>query len=173
MPLPLIPLNVNCLIAGRLKHFLPNWERITQDPWILQVVKGYPIDFSETPVQVHPPKPMIVSVENQVLIETKVQKLAFKEAIHLLSPIRADQGFLSTLFLVPNKAGKGGKGGGGGGGEEGGTTPCGKLETFESKHPLRTLQDGGDPYVEGPVEKRGLFSQNRSERCLPNRTHLA
>jgi hypothetical protein len=90
MPLPLIHLNVNCPIAGRLKHFLPNWESITQDPWILQVVKGYPIDFSETPVQVHPPKPMIVSVENQVLIETEVQKLASKEAIHLVSPIKAN-----------------------------------------------------------------------------------
>ena len=55
------------------------------------------------------------------------------------------------------------KGGEGGGGRGGGTTPCGKLETFESKHPLRTLQDRGDPYVEGPVEKWGLFSQNRSD----------
>jgi hypothetical protein len=93
MPLPLIHLNVNCPIAGRLKHFLPNWKSITQDPRILQVVKGYPIDFSETSVQVHPPKLIIVSVENQVLIETEVQKLASKEAIHLVSPIKAEQGF--------------------------------------------------------------------------------
>ncbi len=56
----------------------------------------------------HPPKPMIVSVENQVLIETEVQKLASKEAIHLVSPIRAEQGFLS-LFLVPKKEGGGGQ----------------------------------------------------------------
>ena len=77
----------------------------------------------------HPPKPMIVSVENQVLIETEVQKLASKEAIHLVSPIRAEQGFLS-LFLVPKKEGGGG------------TTPRSKLETFESKHPLKHFKMG-------------------------------
>ena len=48
---------------------------------------------------------MIVSVETQVLIETEVQKLASKEAIHLVSLIKAEQGFLSTLFLVPKKGG--------------------------------------------------------------------
>ena len=41
MSLPLIPLSTNYPIAGRLKHFLPNWERITQDLWVLQDVKGY------------------------------------------------------------------------------------------------------------------------------------
>ena len=48
---------------------------------------------------------MIVSVENQVLIETEVQKLASKEAIHLVSPANTEQGFLSTLFLVRKKGG--------------------------------------------------------------------
>ena len=106
MSLPLIPLNVTLPIAGRLKRFLPNWELVTQDPWVLQVIQGYHIDFLETPVQVCPPTPMMVSAKNQVLLHIEVQKLASKEAIHLVSPGEGEQGFLSTLFLVPKKGGE-------------------------------------------------------------------
>ena len=63
------------------------------------------IHFLETPVQVCP-TPMMVSVENQVLLDIEVQKLASKEAIHLLSPGEGEQGFLSTLFPVPKKRGE-------------------------------------------------------------------
>ena len=51
--------------------------------------------------------------------------------------------------------------------------PCSKFETVESEDSLQAFQDGGDPYVEGSVEKSALFCQNRSERCLPNCTYLA
>jgi hypothetical protein len=106
MYLPFSPININCPTAGRLKHFLPNWEQITKDPWILQVEKGCQIDFSEAPVQVSPPKPMIVSVEYHLLNENEVQKLVTKGAIHFVSPVNAEKGFLSTLFLVPKKGGE-------------------------------------------------------------------
>ena len=32
-------------LAGRLKHFIGAWMRITQDPKILDTVKGYKIPF--------------------------------------------------------------------------------------------------------------------------------
>ena len=32
-------------LAGRLKHFLGDWMKITQDPDILDIVKGYKIPF--------------------------------------------------------------------------------------------------------------------------------
>ena len=50
--------------------------------------------------------PMMVSVENQVLLDIEVQKLASKEAIHLVLQGEGEQRFLSTLFLVPKKGGE-------------------------------------------------------------------
>ena len=32
-------------LAGRLKHFVGDWMKITQDPDILDIVKGYKIPF--------------------------------------------------------------------------------------------------------------------------------
>ena len=32
-------------IAGRLKQFLPQWEKITTDPEVLQTVQGCTIEF--------------------------------------------------------------------------------------------------------------------------------
>ena len=39
--------------AGELKHFLPQWEVITNDPTILQIVSGVKLEFknSVAPVQ--------------------------------------------------------------------------------------------------------------------------
>ena len=31
----------NLPLAGRVSHFIKNWEIITQDPWVLNCVKGY------------------------------------------------------------------------------------------------------------------------------------
>ena len=37
----------NIAMGGRLHAFVDNWEIITQDPWILQVVKGYHLELIE------------------------------------------------------------------------------------------------------------------------------
>ena len=44
-----------CLIAGRLSLFTPNWRVITQDPWVLNCIQGYTIDLVDEPHQTHPP----------------------------------------------------------------------------------------------------------------------
>ena len=42
--------------AGKLKHFLPQWEAITADPTILQIVTGVKIEFkSSVAPQLSPP----------------------------------------------------------------------------------------------------------------------
>ena len=38
-------------LAGRLKYFLKNWEKFTNDSTILGIVKGYSINFVGTPYQ--------------------------------------------------------------------------------------------------------------------------
>ena len=44
----------NVLLAGRLRHFLSNWQGITTDPIILGYVGDYKIAVLETPCQTHP-----------------------------------------------------------------------------------------------------------------------
>ena len=41
-------------LAGRVAHCLDNWKWLTLDPWILQVVQGYQIEWTRTPFQVYP-----------------------------------------------------------------------------------------------------------------------
>ena len=37
-------------IGGRLSHFLKEWEQITQDQWILSIIrKGYKLEFLQKP----------------------------------------------------------------------------------------------------------------------------
>ena len=45
------PIAESVVLAGRLRHFLPNWEQITGDPAILDVVQGYQLEFLAPPRQ--------------------------------------------------------------------------------------------------------------------------
>ena len=38
-------------LAGRLKHFVGAWMKITQDPKIFDIIKGYKIPFYSKPFQ--------------------------------------------------------------------------------------------------------------------------
>ena len=45
LPLPNIP------VGGRLAHFAQNWAKITDDKWVLSLIKkGYRIPFQERPI---------------------------------------------------------------------------------------------------------------------------
>jgi len=66
-------------MAGRLPHCLHNWQAVTSDPWVLQVVRGYKLDLVSLPVQRVPPS---MSGTGRVdLVEEEVQKLLRKGAI--------------------------------------------------------------------------------------------
>ena len=38
-------------IAGNLKHHLRDWQKITNDPWVLEAILGYRIQFASLPIQ--------------------------------------------------------------------------------------------------------------------------
>ena len=44
--------------AGRLQYFLENWEKLTSNPAILNIVKGYQIPFLSAPIQKSCPPPI-------------------------------------------------------------------------------------------------------------------
>ena len=107
----LTQLTSNIPPTGRLKYFLPVWQRITQDPWILQVIQvisylitGLSVTGLSTPTQhSHVTHPRLTQVEQNVL-DQEVQELLDKQAVHQI--LTGDTpSFISSLFVVPKKDG--------------------------------------------------------------------
>ena len=97
-------LSIRCpKVAGRVSHFLPNWEVLTRDQWALQTVAGYQLDLISTPCQTHMPHQIQTTVENATLITAEVAELLSKGAIveTQLSP----DSYVSQIFLVEKKDG--------------------------------------------------------------------
>ena len=63
------------------KLYLPVWKRMTQDPWVLQVVQGYQLELLSTLVQqgIHSPR---VPLAQQTVLDQEVQSLLDKRAVH-------------------------------------------------------------------------------------------
>ena len=92
-------------VGGRLKHFRQNWQHITKDPWILQVVSGLRIQFRSPPPLSLPCRGIQQRLgrEQMLVLDREVQDLLSKQAVRPC-PHRTD-GFYSTLFAVPKKGG--------------------------------------------------------------------
>lgn len=90
--------------AGRTQHCMENWRKLTSDPWVLDVVKGYHLDLEQWPFQQVPPNPSVLSRKDQVLVQTEVGKMLLKGAICEVPPVEGE--FLSRLFLVQKKDGR-------------------------------------------------------------------
>jgi len=80
-----------------------NWQEITSDHWVLQVVKGYQIKWIREPFQITPVITSVKSKEAFQLVEVEIQTLLTKQAVVLAHPCE-DQ-FISRLFLVRKKDG--------------------------------------------------------------------
>lgn len=91
------------LPAGRIQHCMANWQKLTSDQWVLDVVKGYHLDLEQWPVQQVPPNPSVLNTKDQVLVQTEVEKMLQKGAIRQVSPVKGQ--FLSRLVLVQKKDG--------------------------------------------------------------------
>ena len=96
----------NLAVAGRISHFLSNWEVITQDQWILQAAQGVEIEFLDTPHQCCKPHPPYLSQEDMALVREETAVMLKKGAIQKLPPQEAQRGFYSNIFLVPKKDNK-------------------------------------------------------------------
>lgn len=90
-------------IATRLQFFLENWQKITGDSFILQIIKGYSLELESQPIQtILPPKP-VFSKQEQKALDEEVNQLLQKQAVEMVYPT-ADQ-FISHMFLVAKKDG--------------------------------------------------------------------
>lgn len=98
----------NVVAGGRLKAFLPMWEKITDDTVILQAVQGYMIefDFDNFPPAYSPgklPYPYKRNSEESVKIDSEIRSLEHKHVIEKCSHEHGE--FISRIFTRPKKNG--------------------------------------------------------------------
>ena len=97
LPLPNIP------VGGRLAHFAQNWTEITDNKWVLSLIrKGYRIPFKERPIL--SPNPTFFQQPLSLQLEEEVASLLSKGAVEEIIP--ECPGYYSRIFLVPKKNGK-------------------------------------------------------------------
>ena len=83
--------------AGRLKYFLKNSTKLTNDPKIFSGYYKIRIHFTVQPEQVKFPRVAIMSQEETDLIDQQIREILSKGAISLAKNLEGQ--FLSSLFL--------------------------------------------------------------------------
>ena len=93
-------------IGGRLKQFVSQWQCITSDPFILNSVKHYKIEFEYgEPKQPMPPKEINFTQQDQEVIDNEIDKLLIEGVIS--ETTHCSDEFNSTIFIRPKKDGGG------------------------------------------------------------------
>ena len=87
--------------AGKIRFCLTAWKGITQDPWVLGVVKGYQLELVQVPSRVNPVVSAARSQTEHKAMEAEVQALLAKGAVKKVQS-QSDQ-FTSRLFVVPKR----------------------------------------------------------------------
>ena len=66
--------------AGRITHFLSNWEVITQDTWVLQTIQGFGIEFLQELKQSHRPSQLTFTQKEELYMEEEILGMISKQA---------------------------------------------------------------------------------------------
>ena len=85
--------------AGQVRHFIQNWAILTSDPFILNAVKHYDIEFEgDFPVQTQRPYQIRFSAEETRIIDSEILKYLSKRVIEpaCVTP----ESFVSTIFIL-------------------------------------------------------------------------
>jgi hypothetical protein len=90
-------------LGGRLRHFLPFWRKITNDPTVLRIIMGVSIPFTAQPCQNSTPRPYPLDAESHEITAQFVSELLETQVIVPVTK-REDQ-FVSPFFLVTNNDG--------------------------------------------------------------------
>lgn len=95
----------SCLFtAGNIKHCLVEWQKITSDPNILQIVKGCEIVFEDLPpAQPSPPPPIIFTQNEFGCYSEVISTLLQKKVVEPCEPCPGQ--FISNVFFRPKKDG--------------------------------------------------------------------
>ncbi|XP_068739614.1 uncharacterized protein [Montipora capricornis] len=95
---------VNTFRAGQLREHVSAWESLTSDPFILDAIKHYHIEFkSEVPYQAQEPRHIYASLSDKEVIDGEISKLLLKGVIE--RTCLTGNGFVSNVFVRPKKDG--------------------------------------------------------------------
>ena len=85
-------------LAGRSKHFLKNWKKLSGDKKNWEIVQGYKIPFHMDPIQVKVPHSQKMNTDQSTLVNQEIESMLQKGAIQKVPHVSGE--FLSNLFLV-------------------------------------------------------------------------
>ena len=88
-----------------MRHHLPFWESLTNDPVILDAIKHHRIEFeAEYPTQTVQPTKIYFSAAEIMIIDAEIAQLVNKEVLQVTN--RVPDGFcISNIFIRPKKDG--------------------------------------------------------------------
>ena len=90
--------------AEQVRHHLPFWESLTNDPFILAAIKDHHIEFEdEYPTQTVQPNKINFSAAEIMTIDAEITKLVTREVLQVTN--RLPDGFISNIFIRPIKDG--------------------------------------------------------------------
>ena len=95
---------VHCFKAVGLREYYNQWQALTSDHEILQMILGQPIEFTRTPYQrVVSKEEKILNLDEQYVIDTEIDKLLAKG---VLTPSSHKEGeYISPIFTRAKKDG--------------------------------------------------------------------
>jgi len=91
--------------AGKTGDNIAMWETMTTDQWILNTIKGYSVEITSTPKQVHVPSPFAFSEKERKLIASELDRFLECGIIELATDDMCDE-FISNIFIRPKKDGR-------------------------------------------------------------------
>lgn len=91
--------------AGKIAGHYENWEMISSDSKILELVKGYSIEFQNTPFQRSNPKPINFNETDLEIIDIEIKEFQSKKIIEEVVDYNKNE-FIPNIFVRPKKNGK-------------------------------------------------------------------
>ena len=79
-----------------------NWEKVTSDPWMLQIVQGYSLDLVAAPTQSFPPGQVHLPGRQEALMREEIISILEKGAIERVRGPHYPQ-WISKILLVPKR----------------------------------------------------------------------
>ena len=94
------------MICGQVRNLFPFWESLTEDKYILSLIKGVTVPFinGRPPIQRHLPKELKMNDQEMKFVDDHLLQLVAQGFIKELRGHIKD-GWVSNVFLVPKKQG--------------------------------------------------------------------
>ena len=91
-------------VGGKISSHVSNWEDITSDNWVLNIVQfGYDIEFEEVPPECLTKRQIIFNSTEEIVMSREIDKLL---SAHVIRPITRDEvKYVSSIFLRPKRDG--------------------------------------------------------------------